>query len=402
MSQLQKTMNILRRGKKPAFSRPLGGGRPWFPSKSALHDACTAILDRQWYTNQGPLAQELERRIEGMLGVQHAICVTSASIGLLMAAEVHAQPGSGIVISAAARPAAYESLSWTNRTAVCCDIDPDTLIPNRSQLWARTPRSVETVRGVLAARPWGTPGDTEGMMAEAARLRVPIWFDSSDCFGVTLPNARPVGSAGSCEVFSFGRNRMITATEGGCITTNDDDLAARLRNIRSSYGAGRQVAVHRTANGRMSELQAAVALLSLDDWEANRSHAAETRTAYTTGLSGIGVIRQLDTDAGRPGQSYHHIIRLEDPEGRISAPTLLRGLRAENIVARRILDPERVLERERRSEEAPLPGARAAAASAIALPVGTGVRVEDAKRVCDVIHRLLSKTPDPLTQAEKV
>ena len=48
-----------------------------------------------------------------------------------------------------------------------------------------------------------------------------------------------------------------------CILTSDDQLAARLRNIRSSYGAGPPVAVVRTANGRLSEAQAAMALLSL-------------------------------------------------------------------------------------------------------------------------------------------
>jgi dTDP-4-amino-4,6-dideoxygalactose transaminase len=384
-------------GGEPAFAQAVGSGRPWFPSKGALDRACGGILERQWYTNHGPAAQELERRIQEMLGVRHAISVTNGTIGLMMAAEVHPRAGR-ILIPATARTAAFEALAWTGHAAACCDADPQSLGASRVHLKKAVLDSGGRIGGILATRPWGTPGHADKMVAAAADRGVPIWFDASDALGVLEANGTRVGGAVSCEVFSFGRGRMVTSTEGGCITTNDDDLAARLRNVRSSYGAGPPVSVHRTANGRMSELQAAVALLSLDELDSNRFHAASLRAAYVAGLNGIDGISQSDVLAGAPGQSYHHIVRLENAGRKMSVSALLRGLRAENIAAGRVLGLGRVLEREQKFQAAPLQETRSIASSAIALPVGANVSVGDARRICQVLHDLMESMPDSFMQ----
>jgi dTDP-4-amino-4,6-dideoxygalactose transaminase len=148
----------------------------------------------------------------------------------------------------------------------------------------------------------------------------------------------------------------------------------------------------------MSELQAAVALLSLDELDSNRSHAAALRAAYVAGLNGIDGISQSDVLAGAPGQSYHHIVRLENAGRKMSVSALLRGLRAENIAAGRVLGLGRVLEREQKFQAAPLQETRSIASSAIALPVGANVSVGDARRICQVLHDLMESMPDSFMQ----
>ena len=114
-----------------------------------------------------------------------------------------------------------------------------------------------------------------------------LFFDSAQAFGCALGGKR-VASHGAAEVFSFHATKIVNSAEGCCITTDDDDLAARMRNIRSSYGAGPPVSVPITTNGRFSEAQAALGLLSLSRYNDHQGQNARLWDRYARWLSWIG------------------------------------------------------------------------------------------------------------------
>ena len=112
-------------------------------------------------------------------------------------------------------------------------------------------------------------------------------MDSQELIG-QKHNGRIHGSLGNAQIFSFNeKGSIINGADGACVTTNDDKLAARLRNIRSSYGARHKVEIPYTGNGRMSEIQAGLILLSIEEYETNRELNKKRFDEYVDNLKDI-------------------------------------------------------------------------------------------------------------------
>jgi dTDP-4-amino-4,6-dideoxygalactose transaminase len=94
------------------------------------------------------------------------------------------------------------------------------------------------------------------------------------------------------ELFSFEQSQLVNGGEGACVVTNDEELAAKIRNIRSSYGAGRLVEIPFTGNGRMSEFQAGMAILSLERLDNYKNQARLARSSVTSLLSDHGLRKE--------------------------------------------------------------------------------------------------------------
>jgi hypothetical protein len=198
---------------------------------TSIEAALDGIIDRRWYTNHGPIARRLETVAAARFATRHAVIVTNPTIGLLMLTE--ALELSGTVLIPEAAPRCYtQALSWAGLQ----------LIPFARGFAARNIRA-DTTAIVSAA------GDDKVALAQfAAKCGLVILSDGPTDVGPALINLP-----------SFADDAGIA-----CVITDDDALCSRLRNIRSSYGAGPPVPVARTANGRVSEMQAAMALLALD------------------------------------------------------------------------------------------------------------------------------------------
>jgi len=206
-----------------------------------VESAIDGVLDRGWYTNHGPMAQSLEARLSALHEVAAAVIVTNHSLGLIMLTEALGLQGE-VILSALSPACCAQALRWAGLRPRFCDIDEATL--------GLAPGSAEAAIGAGTAAILVTPGcDPAPLAALAARHRLAF-----------------------CRYAQPGRDGPGLVGLAACgddpapcaLLTDDAGLAARLRNIRSSYGAGPPVTVHRTANGRVSELQAALALEALD------------------------------------------------------------------------------------------------------------------------------------------
>jgi dTDP-4-amino-4,6-dideoxygalactose transaminase len=373
-------------GAPPLFGEPIPVGQLYFPSWERYVESFRGIFERQYYTNQGPLAQELEKRLEAFLGVKHAICVTNATIGLMMAADAMGLAGK-VILPSFSYIASAHSLTWAGLEPVFCDVDPRTHQLDALKAEALIDGDVSAIMGVNL---WGGACDIAALTTLAAARGVQLYFDSAHAFGCRVGGVS-FGGFGRLEVFSFHATKILNATEGGCVTTNDDELAARLRNIRSSYGAVRPVEVVRTANARMSEAQAAVALMSLEDFDTNRERNEQLFDRYRTGLAGIPGI-ELVEPPGVSHTNYQYVVcRVDPPAFGLSRDALMTALRAENVLARRYFHPgihrsipyAEAPERETRA----LPVTDELCATCIQLPTGALVSPAAIDRICDFVSR---------------
>lgn len=395
-----KTTSFAFFGAKPAFDKPLPIGQLYFPSWERYEAAFRGIFERQYYTNQGPLTQQLEEKLQQFLGVKHAICVSNATIGLMMVPDAMGLAGK-VVLPSFTFAASAQSLSWAGLQPVFCDVNPDTHQIDIDQIGALIGKDVSAIMGVNL---WGGACNPQALTKLAEANGVQLYFDSAHAFGCTVDGV-PIGNFGRAEVFSFHATKILSATEGGCICTNDDDLAARLRNIRSSYGAGKSVNVVKTANGRMSEAQAAVALMSLDDFPSNQKNNEALYWLYETQLKTIPGLH-LVKPAGVSFSNYQYLVcRVDEREFGLPRDLLIDILKAENVVARRYFYPG-VHRSIPYAQELPqyldsLPNTDSLCASCIQFPIGALVSAQGVERICNILGRAHQASAEIRSQYEK-
>lgn len=242
------------------------------PDFESFKKMVDGIWEREYYTNHGPLCIELEENLENLLGVKHVVCMTNRSIALMISI-LAIKSKSRAIIPALSHINVAQSLEWAGMEHTFCDIRSDHPTIDINQLEKITKDDVDLV---IALNAFGDASDIEGLEAFAKDNQLKLIFLSDSVFGQSYKGKR-FGHFGDLEIFSFDQSQMINAAEGACVATNDDSIAAKLRNIRSGYGAGKKVPIPYTGNGRMSEVQAGMALLSLRDF---RKKAEENKTRF--------------------------------------------------------------------------------------------------------------------------
>lgn len=381
-----KTPSFALFGAKPAFENPLPIGQLYFPSWERYEAAMRGIFDRQYYNNNGPLHDELEEKLRQFLGVKHAICVSNATLGLMMVADAMGLSGK-VILPAFTFIASAQSLSWAGLEPVFCDVDLDTHQIDLGQINALINKDVSAIMGVNL---WGGACNPTALADLARANGVQLYFDSAHAFGCAVDGVR-IGNFGRAEVFSFHANNILSATEGGCICTDDDDLAARLRSIRPSYGVEKPVNIVRVANARMSEAQAAIALMSLEDFPVNQNNNEALYRLYETHLNEISGLH-LVRPTGVSFSNYQYLVCMVD-EGKfgLSRDLLIELLKAENVIARRYFYPglHRSIPYAQKMPQYlnRLSNTDSLCAACIQFPIGALVSAQSVEHICNILFR---------------
>jgi dTDP-4-amino-4,6-dideoxygalactose transaminase len=184
---------------------------------------------------------------------------------------------------------------------------------------------------------------------------------------------------------SFHSSQILGATEGAVICTDDDDLAAHIRNIRSNYGMGRPVPVGKTGNGRLSEAQAAIALMNLDDMPELMARNQRLFNVYRSQLADVPGLR-LVMPAGVSLSNCQNVVCEIDARGfGLTRDALVTVLGAEHIdvLGDRGLGARR---RETQAAGETLPNTGHWCESILQLPIGAHVDAALAERIAGLIR----------------
>lgn len=370
----------------PAFDQPVHAGQCYFPSWGRYKQVFRGIFERQYYTEYGPLNQQLEQKLQQFLGVKHAICVTNEAVGLMMLADALGLTGK-VILPGCASIVSVQSLKWAGLEPVFCGLDPDTYHIDISRIAALIDKDVSAI---LGAHLWGGACDIKALAKLAEARKLQLYFDASHAFGCAVDGVL-IGNFGRAEVFSFHQDNILNAGEGGCICTNDDELAARLRTMRSTAGAGKPVEVTKTVNGRMSEAQCAIALMSLEDFSMNRQNNETLHRLYETRLKNIPGL-QLIEPGGVSFSNYQAVVcSIDEREFGMALDLLITLLKAENVNARRYFYPglHRSLPYVRELPRYPerLSLIDNLSASCIQLPIGALVSPYSVERICNILFK---------------
>lgn len=374
-------------GGPPAFAEPIHVGRPNIGDRERLMARLTAMLDRRWLSNDGPLVRELEARVAERLGVRHCVATSNGTVALELAIRAAGMSGQGaeVLVPAFTFVATAHALQWQEIAPVFCDVDPATHTLDASLLESRI---TARTRGILGVHLWGRACDVAGIEAVAERHGLPVVYDAAHAFGCTY-RGRPIGNFGRAEVLSFHATKFINSFEGGAIVTNDDELAHRVRQMRNFGFAGYDVVTELGTNGKMNEACAAMGLTSLESFDEfvavnRRNHEAYTK--QLAGIAGLDLVAYGDREANN-----HQYVVLEITEDLpLSRDDLIELLFAENVLARRYFHPgcHRMQPYKTLYPDVGrhLPHTEAICRRVLSLPTGTATSLPDVERICQLLR----------------
>lgn len=400
MSVPRKSMpgHLAVRGAAPEFVEPIHVGQLNLPPWEEFEAAFRGIFARRWYTNHGPLVRELDARLAAYLGVRHVICVTNATVALMVACKALDLRGE-VIVPSFTFPATVQALFWAGLTPIFCDVDPRT--HNISAQLAEPLISART-SAVLGLHAWGRACDPDGLKALCARRGLRLFYDAAHGVGCTH-RGLPLAGCGEVSVFSFHATKVFSSAEGGCLATDDDALAGRIRAVRNFHVAETCQRVPLRINGKMTEAQAAMGLMSLGhigDWMA-RNGGLYARYRDWDSRRGAGLF--VDYAAGERSNCQYCILEVDPARAGVTRDQLLAVLRAENILARRYffpgvhrLAPYRALHPD---ADARLPATERLCDRALQLPLGAGMSPEIVHRITAILDICLD---NPSAIAESV
>jgi dTDP-4-amino-4,6-dideoxygalactose transaminase len=357
---------------------------PLFASSRAryypeLRERLGAVIESGGYI-LGPEVSAFENEFAQYVGAAHCVGVANGTDALTLALKaLGVGEGDEVVMPSFTFYATAEATVNAGARPVFCDIDPDTFCVTADTVKAAlTPQT----KAVIAVHLFGNVAP----VPEIEALGLPVLEDAAQAAGATL-NGRGAGALGQIATFSFFPSKNLPCLgDGGAVTTNDPELAERVRRLRFHGSADKETFVEVGYNSRLDELQAAalrVFLPELDGWNEARRAAARWYAE-----EGLGDFMRLPVPVDG-AECVYHLYMARSPR----ADELIEALSAAGIGARAYYrSPVHEQAPMREYAAADLPATAAAAAEVVALPMGTDLSQDDIARVVKTCIAALAET----------
>lgn len=262
--------------------------------------------------NIGPNCQALEKEFASFCGTRHAIGVASGTEALqfaLLGAGVGA--GDEVITSPHTFFATAEAIACIGAVPVFVDIDPVT--------YAIDSRAIEKkitakTRAIIPIHMYGQCADMDPIMELAGSRGIAVIEDACQAHGA-LYHGKKSGSVGNAGCFSFYFTKNLGAYgEGGIVTTNDDEIAAKVRLYRNHGHSSKYEHAVVGYNGRLDEIQAAILRIRLPLLDHYNQRRRDLAAAYYSLLKGLPI--ELPAEAAGRQHVYHlFVVRSRERDG---------------------------------------------------------------------------------------
>ncbi len=292
-----------------------------FHAASVGEDEAKAAADvilSGWLT-MGPKTLEFERNFASYVGARHAIGVSSCTAAMHVALEaVGLQQGDEVLVPTTTFTATAEVVVYFKAIPVLVDVDPITLCIDPEQ--AREKITSRT-RAILPVHFAGQPCDMDKIQELAASHSLHVIEDAAHALPASF-RGTPVGAISKLTAFSFYATKTLTTGEGGMVTTNDDELAARMRVMRL-HGIGQDAWKRYSEEGswfyevkyagfkyNLTDIQSAIGLVQLSKCTEMCSLRARIAKQYTDSFSQCEEIQVPTVLADRESAWHLYVLRL--------------------------------------------------------------------------------------------
>ncbi|WEL21121.1 MULTISPECIES: DegT/DnrJ/EryC1/StrS family aminotransferase [unclassified Halorhabdus] len=224
---------------------------------------------------QGPFVEEFEEKWAEYTGVDHAVAVANGTVAIQVSLNaLGLEPGDEVIVPSLTFGSTATAVVHQGGIPVFADIDRELYTLDYRDLERCV--SDRTV-AIMPVHLYGQPAAMDEIQSFAERHDIAVVEDAAQAHGASYKGDR-VGSLGDVGCFSFYATKNITSGEGGIITTDDDELAEKLRRLRNHGLVDRDTHVDLGYNYRMSELHAAIGAKQVErlaEFNAKRRRISE-------------------------------------------------------------------------------------------------------------------------------
>lgn len=329
-----------------------------------------------WISSKGEFVTEFETKFAEYCGVKYGTAVTSGTTALHLALKaLGISKGDEVIIPTLTFIATANAVTYCNAKPVFVDSHPD--------YWCINPEKIEEkitkkTKAIIPVHLYGHPCDMDAIADIAEDNGLSIVEDAAEAHGAEY-KGRKTGSLGNVSCFSFYGNKIITTGEGGMCTTNDEELAEKMKLLRDHAMSKEKTYWHEMVgfNYRMTNLQAAIGvaqLKKLDSFIKKKRKIAEWYNKY------------LQNSIKHPEMPWAkcvywmYSILIENRD------RVMHRLENGGIESRPFFYPMHVLPPYRNNERYPV--AEELSKRGINLPSSPNLRMEDIKKIAEVVNEV--------------
>jgi dTDP-4-amino-4,6-dideoxygalactose transaminase len=340
---------------------------------------------------QGPVVAEFEQAIAAFCGAREGVATTSATTALELAlAALDVGPGDEVVAADFTYPATGNAVLQRGATLRLVDVDPATYCVDPAGLErVLTPRT----KVVITVDVFGLPADYRAIEPLLAERGIPLVCDAACALGGAIGKRR-TGTFGMLSCFSFHPRKSLTTGEGGMVVTDDPELTDRMRRLRNhgtERGGWRASFVEPGFNYRLSDLNAALGLAQVADFERVLARRRALAAALRLRVEEIdGVEAQVAPDGFvHPYQAF--VVTCAAEVDRDALIPALRERGVESTLGTYAMHAEPSFARACGTRPGDLPASHALAERTLALPLHQGLADEDVHVIGDALSATISR-----------
>lgn len=301
-------------------------------------DYVTDAATTGWYDGAGEYPHRFERAFASYLEVKHAVSLPSCTSGLHLAlAALGIGPGDEVIVPDVTWIASAAPISYVGAVAVFADIDERT--------WCLSSQSVrecitEKTKAILAVDLYGGIADYAELRLLAEEHGLKIIEDAAEAFGSEYEGCK-AGTLGDVAAFSFHGSKTMSTGEGGMLVTDDDELYARVMQLRDHGREPGDVLFRNTEVAfkyKMPPVSAAIGLGQVERAEELVVRKREIFNWYHEALSEVNGV-QLNHEPDNTKNSYWMVTAVLDPKLGWPKEKLMGALDKEGIDSRPMFYP---------------------------------------------------------------
>jgi perosamine synthetase len=342
----------------------------------------TDCITSGWVSSIGQYVTRFEQDFSHFCGVKHGVATSNGTTALhLTLAVLGIGPGDEVIVPSLTFIATANTVIYTGAKPIFAESEPRT--------WNLDPNDVArkitpATRAIIPVHVYGHPADMDALNAIAREHNLFVIEDAAEAHGAQ-DRGRRVGSIGQMGAFSFYGNKIITTGEGGMLTTDDDALAEKARQLRDHAMSPTRRYWHPVIgyNYRITNIQAALGVAQMERIEEFIARKRAIAALYCELLQGTPGLSLPIEEPWAKNVYWMFSVLVDDSFG-ISRDDLMAHLKTRRIDSRPFFYPIHTMPPYATGQS--LPVAERLARQGINLPSSTALTDDDIRRVVGAIR----------------